>query len=134
RPVRTVRLPCVGTARTPDALTDLAKALEQDGAVMYADAVRRMYPAFTPNDPLFPIQWSLQDPLSGVNAQAAWDFQQGSAGLAIAVIDTGMIDHPALAGRVLAGYDFVSDPASARDGDGRDPNPRDEGDWTSPND
>ena len=134
RKVGNVWLLSVATARTPDALTDLAKALEQDGAVMYADAVRRMYPQFTPNDPLFPIQWSLQDPLSGINAQAAWDYQQGSAGLAIAVIDTGIIDHPDLAGRVLAGYDFVSDPASARDGDGRDPNPRDEGDWTQPND
>jgi serine protease len=134
RKVGNVWLLSVATARAPDALSELAKALEQDGAVLYADPVRRMYPQLTPNDPLFPVQWSLQNAVSGVNVQSAWDVQQGSAGLAIAVIDTGIVDHPDLAGRVLAGYDFVSDPADARDGDGRDPNPRDEGDWTSPDD
>jgi len=134
RKVGNVWVLSVANARTPDALAELAKALEQDGAVMYADPVRRMYPQFTPNDPLFPLQWSLQDPISGINAQAAWDVQQGSTGLAIAVVDTGIVDHPDLAGRVLPGYDFVSDAASARDGDGRDPNPRDEGDWSAPDD
>src|SRR5690606_16699903 len=31
-------------------------------------------------------------------------------------------------GRLVPGYDMVSDPAAARDGDGRDPNPEDPGD------
>jgi hypothetical protein len=30
---------------------------------------------------------------------------------------------------VLPGYDFITDASLARDSDGRDPNPRDEGDW-----
>jgi serine protease len=93
-----------------------------------------MYAQFTPDDPLFGVQWSLSSAVAGVNAQAAWDIQQGTSGLAIAVVDTGIVDHPDLAGRVLPGYDFVSDAAAARDGDGRDPNPRDEGDWASAGD
>ena len=133
RKVGNVWLLSVAVARTPDALAELAAALEQDAAVMYADPVRRLYPQFIPNDPLFPVQWSLFDPVAGVNAPAAWDVQKGSAGLAIAVIDTGIVDHPDLAGRILPGYDFVSDADRARDGDGRDPDPRDEGDWAGDN-
>ena len=124
----------IATARQPDALAELANALQQDAAVLYADPVRRMYAHFTPNDPLFGQQWSLSNAVSGVNAGAAWDVQQGSAGLAIAVVDTGIVSHPDLEGRVLPGYDFVSDEAAARDGDGRDPNPRDEGDWAAAGD
>ena len=39
------------------------------------------------------------------------------------------VPHPDLVTGMANGYDFVSDPLSARDGDGRDPNPRDEGDY-----
>ena len=133
RKIGNVWVVSLAIARAPDALAELAAALEQDDAVMYADPVRRMYAQFTPNDPLFPQQWSLSDPLSGVNAPAAWDLQQGSAGFAVAVIDTGIVDHPDLAGRVLPGYDFVTDADRARDGDGRDANPHDEGDWAGDN-
>ena len=129
RKVGNVWLVSLAIARAPDTLAALAAALEEDEAVMYADPVRRLYAQFTPNDPLFPQQWSLFDPRSGVNAPAAWDLQRGTAGLAVAVIDTGIVDHPDLAGRVLPGYDFVTDATRARDGDGRDANPHDEGDW-----
>ncbi len=47
----------------------------------------------------------------------------------VAVLDTGYVPHPDLVTGMANGYDFVSDPLSARDGDGRDPNPRDEGDY-----
>lgn len=123
----------IAVARSPDALAALAAKLQQDPSVMYADPVRRMLPQAIPNDPLFANQWALTDPVAGVNAPAAWDVQKGSASIAVAVIDTGILPHPDLDGRVLAGYDFVSDPARARDGDARDPNPRDEGDWEGAN-
>ena len=131
RKVGNVWLLSVASARMPDALAEMASALQQDKAVMYADPVRRMYAHFTPNDPLLPQQWSLLSALAGVNVESAWDLQQGSPSLAIAVVDTGIVDHPDLAGRILPGYDFVSDAAAARDGDGRDPNPKDEGDWAA---
>ena len=44
-------------------------------------------------------------------------------------MDTGILgDHPDIAGRLIAGYDFISDPSSARDGDGIDDDPTDAGD------
>ena len=134
RQVGNVWMLSIATAQRPDALAAIAAAIQQDAAVMYADPVRRLYAQFTPDDPLFPQQWALSNALAGVNASAAWDVQKGSPGLAIAVVDTGMVDHPDLAGRVLPGYDFVADEAAARDGDGRDPNPRDEGDWAAAGD
>ena len=115
--------------QTPTQLARLAEILQQDGAVQYADPVKHAFALAAPNDPLYPQQWSLSDPLTGVNAEAAWTAQPDSTGVVVAVIDTGILPHPDLAGRVLPGFDFISDPTSARDGDGRDPDPRDEGSW-----
>jgi hypothetical protein len=50
----------------------------------------------------------------------------------VAVIDSGLVDHPEFSGRVLPGYDFISDPRSAGDGDGRDADPSDPGDYLTP--
>lgn len=116
-------------AQSPGALAQVAEILQADPDVQYADPVLRVYPTRTPDDPLFAEQWSLADPRAGVNAQAAWDVTVGNVGTTVAVIDTGILPHPDLAGRVLPGYDFISDPAAARDNNGRDPDPRDEGDW-----
>lgn len=134
RKVGNVWLLSIAVARAPSELAALAARLEEDAAVMYADPVRRMIPHVVPNDPLFGTQWSLHDPAAGVNAPAAWSVATGAPSTTVAVIDTGILPHPDLDGRVLPGYDFVTDPASARDGDGRDPDPRDEGDWTADGD
>ncbi|WP_380087463.1 S8 family serine peptidase [Deinococcus radiopugnans] len=40
--------------------------------------------------------------------------------ITVAVLDTGFVNSPELAGRVVNGYDFVRDPARAGDGNGRD--------------
>src|SRR5581483_3636864 len=68
---------------------------------------------------------------AAINAFAAWDITTGSASTVVAVIDTGYRPHADLAGRILAGYDMISDPLVANDGDGRDPDPTDPGDWVS---
>jgi serine protease len=115
-------------------LASIAHMLEADPAFRYADPVRRVRPMRVPNDPMYPSQWALSDAVSGIDAPAAWDLQTGDPSMTVAVVDTGILPHPDLDGRVLPGYDFISDAASARDGDGRDPDPRDQGDWTSEGD
>ncbi|MER2137113.1 MAG: S8 family peptidase, partial [Arthrobacter sp.] len=83
-----------------------------------------------PNDEYYNLQWNLFDPVGGANVPAVWDTTRGE-GQVVAVIDSGITDHSDLDGRILPGYDLMSDPDMARDGDGRDPDPRDEGDWSS---
>src|SRR5690606_3350528 len=57
------------------------------------------------------------------------DLTTGSSDMTIAVIDTGFTaPHPFDPSRVLPGYDFITDPEEARDGDGRDADPTDMGD------
>ena len=58
----------------------------------------------------------------------AWDIATGT-GVVVAVIDTGITAHPDLDANILPGYDFISDATAARDGNGRDTNPNDQGDW-----
>ena len=106
------------------------------------------------NDPLAPEQWWLKA-VAGVNGNAQVDRMRGvpgffpawqsglagtgaaaSAGVSavVAVLDTGITAHPDLVGRVLPGYDFVSDPQLANDGNGRDADATDPGDWVSATD
>ena len=114
-----------------DTLATMASLLQTDPVVQYADPVRRATAKLVPNDPKYNEQWSLSDAVGGVNAPAAWDLQTGSVSTVVAVIDTGITQHPELAGRVLPGYDFISDPASANDGNGRDNDGSDPGDATA---
>jgi subtilisin family serine protease len=51
----------------------------------------------------------------------------------VAVIDTGITDHPDLTGRWVGGYDFIADMPTANDGNGRDNDPHDPGDWVTAN-
>jgi len=93
-------------------------------------------PDLTPNDPLFNNQWHYKyvaGSSEGLNLIPAWDIYTGSAGTVVAVIDTGILPHADLAGKTVAGYDFIADIATANDGDGRDPNPADPGDWVAAN-
>ncbi len=112
----------------------LAAALEAYPNVAYAEPDYRVYPLLTPDDSYFAQQWSLLEPTAshyGINAPVAWQLTTGDPNMTIAVIDTGVLfDHPDLAGRLWPGYDFVSDTQYSADGDGRDPDPTDPGDWT----
>ena len=83
--------------------------------------------ALTPSDALYPEQWGFHG-ANGMDVEPAWDAGTGS-GTTVAVLDTGIVDHPDLGANVSGGYDFISDPGAARDGDGRDADPQDEGDW-----
>jgi serine protease len=119
-------------AATADAA---AARLEAAGIARFAAPDYPVWPMLKPNDPFFVRgdQWSLQDVATtgyvGIDAAHAWDITTGSASVVIAVVDSGIVAHPDLAGRMLPGYDFVSDPASANDGGGRDADSTDPGDW-----
>ncbi len=55
---------------------------------------------------------------------------RGAANMVVAVLDSGILkDHPDLNGQYLAGYDFIDNAAVANDGDRRDSDPSDPGDW-----
>lgn len=87
---------------------------------------------FVPQDPYYGSnQWSLKsavESMGGMNAPALWQRTLG-AGAKVAVLDTGTTPHPELAGRIIAGYDFVSDLDVAGDANGRDADPTDPGDF-----
>lgn len=73
-----------------------------------------------------------QLPSYGVpGVQDAWAWQTGHPSAVVAVLDTGITSHDDLFGRVLQGYDFVSDVEYANDGSGRDSDPADPGDWVT---
>jgi subtilisin family serine protease len=91
------------------------------------DALARI--SFTPNDPSYGSQWGYSSAIAGINLPWAWDQSTGS-GVVVAVIDTGITPHSDLSANVLPGYDFISDSWKAGDGNGRDANPNDEGDWS----
>jgi len=89
-------------------------------------------PLFKPNDPFYVNSdlWGLNGTY-GVQAQKAWLATRGNPEIVVAVLDTGSTDHPDLVGQTVPGYDMIrgSDNDIAGDGDGRDSDPSDEGDW-----
>jgi serine protease len=129
--VRAERLPGESPA-------DQLARVRADADVEFAEPDVRRYPHALPNDPLYAGQWYLQnrvDAPSAIHAEAAWDVGTGGAGVVVAILDTGVLfDHPDLrrahlGGRLLPGYDFVSNAAAANDGNGRDADASDAGDW-----
>ncbi len=102
------------------------------GGVEYVEIDRLNKPLMTPNDPSYSQQWGYNDSDAGIRANEAWDVATG-AGVVVAVLDTGITSHPDLNGNVIAGYDFIADTAVSNDGNGRDSNPADPGDWVTAN-
>ena len=83
--------------------------------------------ALSPADPYYADQWGFTG-VNGMRVPGAWDVSTGT-GAIVGVIDTGQTDHADLNANTVPGYDFISDATTARDGGGRDADPRDEGDW-----
>ncbi len=135
----------LGTGLDSRALRDRLAA-DPDVEAAWVDHLR--FPAgVVPDDPLFAAaadgsdntrvqagQWYLRKPtadlVSSIDAQSAWQITWGDPSMVVAVLDTGIRpEHPDLQGKILPGYDFISDRTHANDGDGRDADPTDPGDW-----
>ncbi|MBM7780883.1 S8 family serine peptidase [Arthrobacter tumbae] len=111
------------TAAAEEFISDL----EANPAVDYVEADTMMFAlASAPSDSYYGYQWDLTQKPYGLDIQSAWDHSTGS-GVVVAVIDSGTVPHQDLDANSLPGYDMISTASIARDGGGRDANPRDEG-------
>lgn len=154
--LRVLAMPSAVSAEQAQAI---AQRLSADPQVLIAEPDMPIWPAATPPDADFSTrQWHLQTPggnftsasisggasklfanAGGGDFQTAWDSSTGQNTVRVALIDTGVaLTHPDLAPAIIAGsgYDFVSSnvgslPANftANDGNGRDADPTDPGDW-----
>ena len=132
--------------------TALAAAIANDADVEWVEVDRKRFVQASPvNDTLYPDglpatpgptagQWYLRAPgidsqghnvLASINVEPAWAITKGSTSVVIADIDTGITSHPDLNSKILTGYDFITDVATANDGGGRDNDPSDPGDYVT---
>ena len=132
---------------TPLPLAEVAEIsakLSREPGVIYAepDAIRQIddSPAglldVVPNDTRYSEQWHYgytAGTAEGINLPPAWQITTGMASTVVAVIDTGILNHADLAGKTVPGYDFITNVAVANDGNGRDSDPSDPGDWITAN-
>lgn len=104
-----------------------AQRLAMDPGIERVDLDTRAEITLAPNDEFFSLQWNMAATTAGIRAPQAWDITTGSSSGVVGIVDTGILPHPDLAGRILPGYDMISTAAVANDGDGRDGDPTDSG-------
>lgn len=115
----------------------VARRLAADREVESVSLDWRVFPTqlapALPDDPEAGAQWPIAAPSLGAFGMGsarfvpAWQLATGR-GVTVAIIDTGIVPHSDLAGRVVGGYDFIDDPATAADGGRRDADYTDPGD------
>lgn len=121
---------------TLDQARAIAAQLQQSGEVLAAEPDLLIQPfAIAPNDPgyaTWPGQWHYLAPgganLGGADLPVAWELTLGGSHVSVAVIDTGYRPHVDMQA-MLPGYDFISSLSVANDGDGRDADASDPGDY-----
>ncbi|MEO5703274.1 MAG: S8 family serine peptidase [Gammaproteobacteria bacterium] len=116
----------------------IAHKLNADPRVDYAepDFVMRLMAA---DEVQYSRQWDYNAPDvegGGIDLSAAWAVTTGSPDIVVAVIDSGILPHADFPGNILPGYDFISEDRpgvflTANDGDGRDSDATDPGDWVT---
>jgi len=111
-----------------DAVT-LMREIAANPNVEFVQVDRIMKHTLTPNDTRYSEQWGFSSTTAGIRANQAWDVATGS-GVIVAVLDTGHVSHSDLNNNIVAGYDFISSSTIAGDGNGRDADPSDPGDYS----
>jgi len=126
-------------------LRALAQTVALDPRVEYAEVDERVFAHFVPNDTSYTSQQgNLKSPFveaGGANLPNAWGRMAAGvpvsgAGVTVAVLDTGYRPHADLAANIVGGYDFISqdgfnDFTTANDGNARDADALDPGDWNT---
>lgn len=126
----------LGQPVTLEQARAISAQLQQSGEVLAAEPDVLIQPyAIAPNDPGFatwPGQWHYLAPgggnLGGADLPAAWELTVGGGHVSVAVIDTGYRPHVDMQA-MLPGYDFISSSTVANDGNGRDADASDPGDY-----
>ncbi len=111
-------------------LNQIVDQLNKRSDVEYAEIDAWIVPYATPNDTAYNTQWHYFEATGGMNLPTAWDTSTGS-GVTVAVIDTGYRPHADLAANIVGGYDMITSTSVSGDGDGRDANAQDPGDFTT---
>jgi serine protease len=117
-----------------EAISSFLQRARSLPGIEWIEADTRVKAQSLPNDTFFDsYQWNMkgedEGSVGGINATRAWSITRGSSDTIVAVVDTGVRPHPEFAARLLPGYDFVSNPYYANDGDGIDSDASDPGDW-----
>ncbi|MEJ2622812.1 MAG: S8 family serine peptidase, partial [Candidatus Thiodiazotropha sp.] len=110
-----------------DLLT-LTEDISLQPNIDYAEPDLIMTSQLTPNDPRYSGQWHYYQETGGINLPLAWDLANGETSV-VAVLDSGYQSHSDLNANLLPGYDMVSDEFAANDGDGRDADATDPGNY-----
>jgi len=84
--------------------------------VVYAEIDGKAEAAFVPNDPDYAVK---QYGPKIIGAEQAWGITHGSPDILVGVVDTGAdFSHPDLAGKLVAGWDFVNNDNDPADDNG----------------
>jgi serine protease len=107
----------------------LMREIAANPNVEFVQVDRIMKHTLTPNDTNYSQQWGFSSTTAGIRANQAWDVATGE-GIIVAVLDTGHVSHSDLNANISGGYDFISSSSIAGDGNGRDSDPSDPGDYS----
>jgi serine protease len=112
------------------------RALNDSPNVEYAEVdqvlqTQQIETSATSSDQRFFEQWALGQGDGGIEIRSAWDQSVGESSTVVAIVDTGIVSHSDINDKLLPGADLVSDITFANDGDGRDNDASDPGDWVT---
>ncbi len=132
-------LMALASPRSYAEVAAIGRKLAATSAVLSAEPDTLVFPTRVPSDDGYTnFAWHLSPVAGGnygANLPSAWDITTGAPGVITAIIDTGgLLSHEDLAGRTPSGnpgYDMIGDIAKSNDGDGRDPDPSDPGDYVT---